>query len=202
MQRQKNKKIVIGVTGSFGSGKSTVAGMLRSYGARVLDADKIARQCIRRGSNAYKRIAAVFGEGIFSRGREIDRRKLAAVVFSDKALLKKLTCIVHPQVIAIIKKAVRHSRGKAVVVDAPLLIEAGLHRIVDKLVVVKISRARQLKRIEKKLALSRRRILERIQAQLPFSRKAALADFIIDNNGTKEKTGKQVKKIWRELWKN
>ncbi|MBL7151772.1 MAG: dephospho-CoA kinase [Candidatus Omnitrophica bacterium] len=201
MQRRriKQKKIILGLTGSFGSGKSTVAGILRSCGAEIIDADKIAHRCYRPQSNAYKKIINLFGRRIMGGDKKINRRKLAGMVFADKGLLKKLNRIVHPQVKAIISSRIRQSKKKAVVIDAPLLIEAGLQRVVDKLIVVTLDRQKQLARMKKRDALSPAEIRKRVRAQIPLQRKAVLADFIIDNSGTREETKRQVKRIWKKI---
>ena len=196
------KILVLGVTGSFGSGKTTVAAILRTFGAEIIDADRIAHRCYRPGSAAYKKIVALFGRDILGRDKSIERKKLGSKVFSDKRLLKKLNAVVHPQVKSIIRDKIRRAKRKVVVVDAPLLIETGLEGIVDKLIVVKINRLEQLSRAGKREPLSRTQILKRVNAQWPLQRKVVLADFIIDNNGTRRETKRQIKNIWRELWKN
>ncbi|MFH0762674.1 MAG: dephospho-CoA kinase [Candidatus Omnitrophota bacterium] len=195
----KEKKIILGLTGSFGSGKTTVAAILRSLGAEIIDADSIAHGCYRPGAGAYKKIIELFGRDILDRNEKIDRRKLGLKVFNDKGLLKKLNHIVHPQVKDIIKARLKRARKKVVVIDAPLLIEGGLHRLVHKLIVVKAGLPQQLERISKRGILSRAQILKRIKAQLPLQYKVRLADFIIDNNGTKREAGKQAEKIWKKI---
>lgn len=196
------KKIVLGVTGSFGSGKSTVASILKGFGAGVIDADKIAHKLILRGQPAYKKILLLFGKGILNSFKEIDRRKLAARVFSDRNLLKRLNSIIHPRVISAMRRAIAESKKKAVVLDAPLLIEADLVNLVDRLIVVKASQKKQVARLQKKRHLSRLDILKRIRAQIPLSDKVRMADFVIDNNGTILQTKKQIEQIGGLLWKN
>lgn len=196
------QKFVIGVTGSFGSGKTTVARILKSYQTRIIDADKLAHSLLNPGTDTYRRIIASFGKGILKDNKRIDRRKLAGIIFDDKRLLKRLNRIVHPAVIRIIKGRIRGSRAKVIILDAPLLIEAGLRGMVDKLIVVRTSRDKQIKRIQKKTSLRKSDILKRIGYQIPLREKARLADFIIDNSGTLTETRKQVKEIRRVLWKN
>ncbi len=193
---------LVGITGSFGSGKTTVAGIFRSYGAEIIDADRIAHSCIADGTQAYKRICKAFGKDILKKNRTIDRVKLAGIVFAHKGLLKKLNKIIHPEVIRVIRNKIKKSRAKIIVLDAPLLLEAGLRRMVDKLIVVKIKRAEQLERIQRKFSFSREDILKRIKHQMPLQLKVRLADFVIDNSGTIEETKKQIEEIRRLLWKN
>ncbi|MDD5155247.1 MAG: dephospho-CoA kinase [Candidatus Omnitrophica bacterium] len=196
------KKIVLGLTGSFGSGKTTVSGILRSWGARVIDADKIARDLLIPQSRIYKKTIRVFGADILKSNGAIDRRKLGAAVFADKNLLHKLNTIIHPEVIRIIKRKVRSYRRGIIVLDAPLLIEAGLSKAVDKVIVVRIGRRQQIKRLMSKTSLDKKGILKRINAQMAQNQKVRLADFIIDNSGTIKQTKKQVQAIRRMLWKN
>jgi len=201
-QNPNKKNIILGLTGSFGSGKTTVARIFKSFGAELIDADKIAHRVINPGSKVYKKIVATFGRGILKKNRAVDRKKLGRIVFSNKNLLKRLNNIIHPEVIRIIKKKIKVSNAKVIVLDAPLLLEAGLKKIVDKLIVVKITKDQQIRRVQNKMRLSKTEILERIRFQIPLKAKARLADFVIDNSSTVEKTKKQVKQIRRALWKN
>ncbi|MCX5700756.1 MAG: dephospho-CoA kinase [Candidatus Omnitrophica bacterium] len=202
MRKLKKDRFVIGLTGSFGSGKSRVAGIFRSLGARILDADKIAHSCINRGKPAYNKIISIFGESLLNKRKEIDRLKLGKIVFKDKLKLKKLNSIIHPEVIRIIKERVKVIKKGVIILDAPLLIEAGLQSYVDKLVVVKVDRDTQIKRLLKKKKYTEKEILRIIKSQIPLRLKMRLADFIIDNNGTLFETKKQVAQLRRQLWKS
>lgn len=193
------RKLVLGLTGSFGSGKTTVAKILKSLGAEIIDADKLARGCIVPKSAAYKKIIRVFGQSVLKGGGSIDRGKLADIVFGNFECLLKLNSIIHPEVIRIIKNRINSFKSGLIVLDAPLLIEAGLKGLVDKLIVVNISRDEQVKRIKKRMSLSEQDIHKRIRAQISLSRKIRLADFVIDNNGGREETRRQAKRIWKSL---
>jgi len=202
-QNRNKKKVVIGITGSFGSGKTTVARYFKSLGACVFDADTIAHKIIQPGSNIYKKIVDAFGCNILKKNKDIDRDRLARIVFDNKDLLNRLNKIMHPKIIKIMKERIKNSPKNIIVLDVPLLVEAGLRRLADKLIVVKTTRQKQIERILKyKRSLKKTDILKRIKHQMPISYKVRLADFVIDNSKTLEETKKQVGKIRRLLWKN
>ena len=201
-QAPNKKRIVIGITGSFGSGKSTVARMFYSSDAQLINADRLARSLLLPGNKVYQRLVRFFGRGILKKDRRIDRSGLAKVVFKNRRLLRQLNKLVHPEVIRIIKDAIAKSRRQFVILDAPLLVESGSAGMVDRLIVVKTGRKQQLRRLLKKTSLDTAQILARIKAQMPLEIKVRLADFVIDNSGTLTRTKRQVNAIRRQLWKN
>jgi len=194
---------IIGLTGSLGTGKSTVAKQFKALGAIVLDADKIAHEVMRPGKEAYRKIVKTFGRKIVKSDKSINRSQLGEIVFGKRGYLKKLGKIVHPKIIQImngrLKSLSRKGSNRVVVLDAPLLIEAGLTGLVDYLVVVKTDRKTQIKRCIKKTGLSRKEIQSRIKAQMPMGEKIRLSDFRIDNSGTKNETKREVRKIWQKV---
>jgi dephospho-CoA kinase len=194
-----SKKIILGLTGSFGSGKTTVARMFKSCGAKVIDADKISHNLLKPQTQVYKRIVETFGKGILKKNRTVNRSKLGRIVFSDKNLLKKLNGIMHPEIIRIIKKKLNDIKVGIIILDAPLILEAGQSSLVDKLVVVKTTIAKQIKRIQEKTSISKDEILKRIKSQMPLEIKVRIADFVIDNGGTMAETKKQVEKIGGQM---
>lgn len=203
MPRQnKIKKVILGITGGYSSGKSTVAAMFEEYGAGIIDADKLAHNCIAPKGKCYGKIIRAFGARILRRDKTIDRKKLGEIVFANRKMLKVINNIIHPEAIREIKRRIVISKSRVIVLDVPLLIESGLRGLVDKLIVVSLSRNEQIKRALSKSGLKRSDALKRINSQIPMSAKMRLADFVIDNGGTRAKTKKQVAEIRRKLWKN
>ncbi len=203
MARTGKRFEVIGITGSFGTGKSTVAGIFAGFGAKVIDADKLTHQTMEAGKGAYKRIVSLFGEEILKDDGTIDRRRLGNLVFSDRNALDKLCRLIHPQVKLGIKGEINRIKKEnpcaIVVLDAPLLIEAGLLKDVDRLIVVKASRKEQFKRCISRNGMTGKDIARRISSQMTLSSKVKLADYVIDNNGSLRETKRQAEKIWLEV---
>jgi len=186
----------------MGSGKSTVARMFKNKNCQLIDADKLAHESFNIGSAVYNKIVASFGRGILKINKHIDRTKLASLAFANKASLTKLNGIVHQAVIADIKRRIKNSNKEIIILDAALIIETGLRKMVDKLVVVKADREQRILRSQKRLGLSRIEVSRRIKYQISQDAKLRLADFIIDNSGVISKTRKQVSEIRRFLWKS
>jgi len=197
--------VVIGVTGGFGTGKSTVAKMFRELGAVVLDADVIAHQVMEPKRLAWRRVVQAFGEGILNEDQTIHRTRLAAVIFKDAEQRKRLEGIIHPQVVRQMKDELsrlrRGRRNKAVVLDVPLLVEAGAERLVDALVVVTAPPNVQRERLTRKYG-EQEGLEARIASQWELSAKVALADHVVDNSDGVEATRTQVKRIWGQLGLN
>jgi dephospho-CoA kinase len=192
--------MIIGLTGSFGSGKTTVAGYFRSSGARIIDADAIAHSLLKPSHAIYRRIVRVFGQDILNHDATINRGLLAHRVFTHKKNLAVLNAIMHPAISASIVRQIQKFRRGIVIIDAPLLLESGLQRLTDAVIVVNVSKARQIQRLRKRLPhATKRDILARIASQIPLREKLRAADFIIDNNGSRVTTRKQVKQVWKQL---
>jgi dephospho-CoA kinase len=190
---------IIGVTGSLKTGKSTVSAMLKRKGAKIIDADKLAHELLAK--QCFKKVVKTFGKNILEHGK-INRRKLAALVFNHPQKLKKLEGIIHPAVIKEIKMRVQSSRRKKegiVVLDVPLLFEAGLDREVDLTLVVTADKKTQIQRAMKQLHITRQEALSRINAQMPLKNKIQYADDVIDNSRSKRDTQKEVNAIWQKI---
>ena len=190
--------MIIGITGSFGSGKTTVAKMFARLGAYAIDADKVYHFLIRRRENCYKKIVRYFGKDILTKSGQIDREKLGKIVFKDKTKLKLLNGITHAEVAKEIKRIVKSKKSKFIVIDAPLLIESGFHKEADRIILVANKKEDQVKRIRESRGLPAKEILKRIRMQMPFKEKLAFADFIIDNSGSRSDTLTQVREIWKK----
>ena len=181
----QNKPIIIGLTGGTGCGKSTVCSILKKYNAYIIDADKIGHYIIKKGSNAYFEIVDYFGEDILDSEKQIDRKKLGSIVFSDKKKLAYLDSITHKYIIKEIKDCINIAKDnqdyKYIVIDAPLLIKTNLHKIVDEVWIVHCSLETRLKRLIKRDNLPKDILLKRINNQTPFEQNKKYADFIIFN---------------------
>src|SRR5437868_5278104 len=157
-----SKMLTIGLTGGIGSGKTTVAGMFKSYGAKVIDADVITRELIAPGGKCVKKVAKVFGHAIL-KSSKIDRVALAKIVFQDPRELKKLTDILYPIGLKEIKKQIAQLKNtKLVVLDVPLLFESGWDKLDDVTIVVQSNQNTQVKRLIKRSGLSKADIIRRI----------------------------------------
>lgn len=192
--------LTIGLTGGIASGKSTVANMLKEWNISVVDADRIAREVVNVGEEAYVRIVETFGKDILQENGEIDRAKLGTLIFQDEEKRKQLNAIVHPAV----RKKMLDERDEilkkkpVVVLDIPLLFESNLTHFVDKIIVVYVDDATQLERLMKRNGFSQEDALARIRSQMPLSEKKAYADAVIDNNGTIDQTRQQLLTILSE----
>lgn len=193
--------LIIGLTGSIGTGKTMIANKFRELNIPVVDADVIAREVVEPGKEAYTSIVATFGETIVQHNQTLDRKKLGNIVFNDEEKRKKLNAIVHP---AIRKEMIRQRDAlvdqgeKCVVLDIPLLYESGLTHFVDKVIVVSVDADIQLERILKRDNLTTEEAKSRINAQIPVAEKAKKADAVINNNGTKEDSYRQLIAILTE----
>jgi dephospho-CoA kinase len=192
--------LLVGLTGGLGSGKSTVSAMLQARGAVILDADAFARDAVRAGTPGFDRVVARFGRSIVGADGELDRSKLAAVVFSDEASLRDLEAIVHPEVRRMVEEGVSENVGTdaVVVLVNPLLIEMGTHRDCDVVVVVSASPDEQLRRAGAR-GMSPEDAEARMANQLSLGERATHADVLLDNDGDLAELEAQVDRLWATL---
>ena len=192
--------LLVGLTGGLGSGKSTVSGMLAERGAVVLDADAFARDAVGSGTAGFDRVVARFGPGIVGADGELDRAKLASIVFNDEPALRDLEAIVHPEVRRMVEEGVSANAGtdRVVVLVNPLLIEMGTHRDCDVVVVVSASPQAQLERVVAR-GMARGDAAARMANQLPMDERARHADVLLDNDGDLAQLERQVDRLWADL---
>ena len=193
---------VFGLTGGIGSGKSTVAALLRERGVPVLDADELAREALAPGSPGLAEVAQAFGPGVLDSQGHLDRKRLAAIVFRDQEARKRLNGITHPLVRRISQERFAELEALGVTLagyDVPLLFEVGLDQVLRPVVVVATSEATQLERILSRGGLSREQAEARIAAQLPLAEKRARADHVIENDGSRAELAAQVDSLVERL---
>jgi len=196
--------IIVGLTGSVGTGKSTVTNFFRQLGAYIIDWDELAREVVHPHSKAWKEIVEYFGKDFLNEDLTINRQKLAEVVFSDKEKVTKLNQMVHPEVFKederITNEIKRLDPDALIIKDIPLLFELTRPIFADKIVVISASEQTQLRRLEEK-GMSREDVQRRIKSQLPLEEKIKSADFVINNDGLLEETKRQVEEIYSLLRK-
>jgi len=194
--------VIVGLTGSVGTGKSTVANLFKELGAYVVDWDELAREVTRPHLKAWKEIVEYFGKSILNEDLTINRQKLADIVFSDKEKVAKLNQIVHPEVLKEDERMTSEIKSldpnALIIKDIPLLFELTSPIFVDRIVVVSASEQTQLKRLEE-MGMSREDAQSRIKSQLPLEEKIKSADFVINNDGSLEETKRQVEGIYTLL---
>ncbi|MEC0303865.1 dephospho-CoA kinase [Terribacillus saccharophilus] len=189
--------IVIGLTGGIASGKSTVSDLFKEYNIPVVDADIVAREVVEPGEPALAGIVDAFGSDILLPDGALDRQKLGGIIFQDQEKREILNSIVHPVVRA--RMTADRDRLKtgypAVVLDIPLLFEGSQLHLVDKVVVVNVDPSIQLERLMQRNNLTEQDALDRINSQMSLADKAARADAVIDNNGSRDETREQLEKL-------
>ena len=189
--------MIIGLTGSIASGKSTIAEMLRNVGLPIVDGDVIAREVVEPGKPALQQIVDVFGAEILTDEGVLNRPMLGQIIFSDIEKRKALNAIMHPAIRAeMLRQRDRFVEvGQHVVLDIPLLFENKLQHLVEKVLVVTVSEETQLARLMERNGLTEVEAKQRIASQLPLSVKEAGADAVVDNNGSIEESEHQLQRV-------
>lgn len=196
--------IVVGLTGNIACGKSLVSGMLRDYGAAIVDADLIGRRVLTENiDGALARVRAAFGEGVFDNG-QLNRHRLGNIVFNRPDQLKALNDITMPIMTRLLVEELRRLRttSSVIVLDAAILIEAGWYSLVDEVWVVQASKEEQLQRLMTRDHLAYAEAMSRIEAQMPLQEKLAHADVVIDNTLDIAQTRSQVELLWKTRLQN
>ena len=193
-------KYVIGLTGNIATGKSVVRRMLEHLGAYGIDADALGHRAIAQGAPGYKPALEMFGKWVLGADGQIDRGKLARVVFADAEALSRLESVVHPLVEQAIDVLVRRASQRVIVIEAIKLLESGLSLKCDSLWVTHSMQEIQLVRLMSKRGMSEAAARQRIASQPPQEEKVAAANFVVRNDGSFEETWKQVVADWQEIF--
>ena len=205
MLRGTDNRLLIGVTGSIATGKSTVAAMLEELGARTIDFDVLSRVVVEPGKPAWKDIVAFFGEQVLREDQTLDREKLREIVFKDLEKKKKLESFQHPRIseefIELVKQYAGEDPNAIIQVVVPLLIEVNMHHLFHNILMVYASEDEQKKRLMNRDGTSEEMAMNMIRSQLSVEEKKGFCDLIIDNSGSLEETRKQVEKLWQKLKK-
>jgi dephospho-CoA kinase len=197
--------LLVGLTGGIASGKTTVSHILQKEGAHLIDADRIARELVQRHTPAWKELVAVFGQEILESDESIDRKKLAAMVFSDPDQRKRLEGILHPRIGREIARRIQEIRSREpeaiVVVDAALLLESGAYRKMDLVIVVTATEDQRIDRLRGRSGTGPEEARKIIASQAAEAEKLKAADFIIHNEGSLTETVRKTKDLFQELRK-
>jgi dephospho-CoA kinase len=193
----------VGLTGGIASGKSTVAGFLRELGAFIVDADQVARQVMARGAEAHNEVVEHFGRGVLDDDGEIDRSKLAEIVFNDTEARSALNDMVHPRIreeaARRFERCAHEGASRLAVYDAALLVETGVYRDMDKLIVVSCRTGIQVERLILRGGMGAEQAEARIAAQASMEEKLAAADYVIETDGSLDETRRQTEWVYAGL---
>lgn len=194
-RKLSQERLVVGIGGNSGAGKTTVALELKRLGAQVIDADAIAGSVLRQGSQEYQNLVKAFGTGILTRSGQIDRKALAAKAFASKAQLKKLNDITHPAITARIRKELAEIRKGLIILDAALLFTVGLDKEVGVSILVTAPERLKLKRLIA-AGLDKEEAKRRLELQEPDSKVWRRADFVLDNRGSLAELKRKTRALW------
>ncbi|MEO0079308.1 MAG: dephospho-CoA kinase [candidate division WOR-3 bacterium] len=194
------ERLLIGIGGNIGAGKSSVANELRRYGARVIDADRIAWQLLHKGTPEYRRLVQTFGPGILvKKTGQIDRRALGRVAFASRANLKRLNAILHPPLLERLRAEIARNKKGLVVVDAALLFTWGLEKEMDVSILVTAPDRLKLKRLTES-GLSLEEAQSRLALQEPESKMWRRADFVFENKGSLAELKRKARALWNYFY--
>ena len=189
---------IIGLTGGIGSGKTSVADLLRSHGLPVIDADQLARDVVEPGQLGLAELADAFGDDILAADGTLNRGELAARAFASEEATARLNAITHPRIMALrdeLIDAARDNGEPAIIYDMPLLVEKGQHKDMDLVVVVHVDVDKRVERLVNGRGLDEADVRRRIDAQTSDEERLAVADVVIDNNGAREELEAQVQAL-------
>ena len=193
---------VIGLTGGIATGKSAVARMFEALGARLIDADRVAREVVLPGTDGLARIVEEFGPTVLAADGTLDRARLKAIVFDDPAKRRRLEAITHPRIVMRIAQRIQEYLAEGdepIVIEAALLLETSARLPLDAVIVVAAPPEVQLARIEARDALSAEEGRKILAAQMPTAEKVRHAGYVIENGGSLEETRRQVEAVWKRI---
>ena len=195
--------LLVGLTGGIGAGKSTVARMLADRGAVVIDADELARRAIAPGTDGFARVVESFGGDVIGPDGDVDRGRIAGIVFADDDRRRALEAIVHPEVVRLFAEEIQAYRDSdaIVVYSVPLLAETGIADGFDLVVVVVADVDRRIERLMRDRGMGPEEVRARVAAQFDDEERAKVADVLLDNDGEPERLIPQVNKLWSDLAK-
>ncbi|PKB66788.1 MAG: dephospho-CoA kinase [SAR202 cluster bacterium Io17-Chloro-G4] len=192
--------LVIGLTGGIGTGKSEVTRMLEALGAEVINADQVGHEAYKPDSESWQEVVQAFGEDILQPNRDIDRRKLGAIVFGDPDQLAKLNQIMHPRMARIVSnqlESLRRKDVKVAVVEAALLFEAGWDSLVDEVWATDSPVETVIERLGARNGMSAEEVLKRVDSQMDRSERLRRSQVVVDNVGDVAKLESTVEKLWK-----
>ncbi len=190
---------LLGITGGIGAGKSSVTRLFAALGATIVDADAISRQVMNRGGSAYDTVVAAFGSEILCENGEIDRKKLAAIVFSDDLQRKRLNTITHVAIFQEMQKQIDHAKTSLVCLDVPLLFDSDFPFSCDKTLAVLAPMETRISRVMHRDGMSREQVEARMAAQLSDEELQQKADFCIHNIGSEQELEKKVIELYQNI---
>lgn len=200
MQNDMKTPYILGLTGGIGTGKTTVSNLFKEKGIPIIDADEISRHALDIGTSCYIKTVDHFGQSILNSDKTVNRKELAAIVFSCEDERQKLNAIIHPYVReTIFAKTEAATHEKLIVWDIPLLIEGGYQQEVDALLVVTCPTEIRIERLQRRSGLSRGEALARMQAQMSDEERCRIADFVLENGGTLDDLKEKVDAVFAEL---
>lgn len=200
---QKKEPLIIAITGGIGCGQTSVAKFFQQWGARVINADRMAHQVVNQDADVKQEIKKVFGNNVYYRNGKLKRKLVGKLVFEDESKLNRLNKIVHPRMVASIIDAIEEARDKKrypiIALDAALIFELNLEHMFDEIVVVAAKMKHRIARISERDGLSEKEIRERIARQIPIEDKCQWSNLVIHNNGDLSDLEQRSRKVYDRL---
>jgi dephospho-CoA kinase len=194
-RKLSQERLLVGIGGNMGSGKSTVASELKRYGAKIIDADEMGWSMLAKGTEEYHKLVKAFGRGILTKAGNIDRRSLGKLAFASKASLAKLNAIVHPALLKKVRAEIDRNRKGLVVVDAALLFSWGLDREVDVAILVTAADRLKIRRLVD-AGMKEEDVAARLKLQSPDAKIWRRADFVLENKGSFAELRRKCRALW------